>query len=168
MVEDLVSACPGLAGFALQPVPLGPVCVDVLAPNMREATSLCCRKSAPLWGDFGGAEPAKCLTTGDIAKQAVFLGGRLLANMKATFVPSWGSRTLLLEGIVLELIGEPVVENRTFDELVGLQDARGTLILHVGLQYLKPFRPTFLVVVPGEASPDDPSRRGPQVRPGEK
>ena len=36
MVEDLVSACPGLAGFALQ---LGPVnCVDVLAPNMESVT----------------------------------------------------------------------------------------------------------------------------------
>ena len=74
MVEDLVSACLGLAGFALQPVPL------VLVPNMesvtravawpmpmpgrrtcrrawrrigREATSLCCRKSAPLWVTSG-------------------------------------------------------------------------------------------------------------------
>ena len=67
--------------------------------------------------------------------------------MKATFAPSSGSRTLLLEGrIVLELIGEPMVENRSFDELVDLQDAYDTLILHVGLQCLKSFRPTSLVV----------------------
>ena len=117
-------------------------------------------------GDLGGAGLAKCLTgvclfTGDIAKQAVFLGGRLLANMKATFAPSSGSRTLLLEGrIVLELIREPMVENRSFDELVDLQDVYDTLILHVGLQYLKPFRPTFSVVVPGEAGPEIPASAG--------
>ena len=117
MVENLISACPGLAGFALQPVPLGPVsCVDVLAPNMESVTravawahanarktnlSLCLEENwarghqpvlqekFPSLGDLGGAKPAKCLTgvclcTGDIAKQAVFLGGRLLANMMAT------------------------------------------------------------------------------------
>ena len=84
-------------------------------------------------------EPAKWR---DIAKQAVFLGGRLLANMKATFAASSGSRTLLREGrSVLELIAERMVENRSFDELVDLQDAYDTLILHVGLQYVKPFRP---------------------------
>ena len=104
---------------------------------------------------------------GEIAKQAVSLGGRLLTNMKATFAPSSGSCTLLLEGyIVLELIGEPIVENPSFDELVDSQDTDDTLILHLGLQYLLPFRPTFQVVVP-EAGPEIPSRRRPQVRPGE-
>ena len=129
-VEDVVSACPGLAGFALQPVPLGPVnCVDVLAPNMESVTravawaranarktslSTCLEENqarshqpvlqekCPSLGDLGSAEPAKyltgaCLCTGDTAKQGVFLGGRLLANVKATFAPSSGSRTLLLE-----------------------------------------------------------------------
>ena len=44
--------------------------------------------------------------------------------MKATFAPPSGSRALLLDGcIVLELFGEPVAENRSFDELVDLQDA---------------------------------------------
>ena len=120
------------------------------------------QEKCPSLGDLGGSEPAKCLAgvclcTWGIAKQAMFLGGRLLANMKATFAPSSGSRTLLLEGrIVLELIGEPMVENRRFDELVDLQD-----------QYLLPFRATFFVVVPGEASPEIPAG-GPQVRPGEK
>ena len=75
----------------------------------------------------------------------VFLGGRLLAKMQATFAPSSGSRTLLLEGrIVLELIGEPMVENHSFDELVDLQDAYDTLILHVGLHVYEAFSPDFL------------------------
>ena len=68
---------------------------------------------------------------------------------------------------MLELTGEPMVEKRSFGRAGDLQDAYDTLILHVGLLYLKPFRPTFLVVVPGGKS-RDPSRREPQVRPGEK
>ena len=160
----------------LQPVPLGPVsCVDVLAPNMVSVTravawahanakqtnlSTCLQEKCPSLGDPGGAEPVKCLTgvslcTGDVGKQAVFLGGRLLATMMATYAPSPGSRTLLHDGrIVLDFIGEPMVENRSFDEVVDLQDAYDTLILHVGLQNLKPFRTTFLVGVPGKTSPE--------------
>ena len=61
---------------------------------------------------------------------------------------------------MLESTGEPTVENRSFDELVDSQDAYDTLILHVGLQYLKPFRLTFLVVVPGEARPEIPAGAG--------
>ena len=61
---------------------------------------------------------------------------------------------------MLEFIGEPMVENRSFDELVDLREAYDTLILHVGLQYLKPFRPTSSVVVPGEASPEIPAGAG--------
>ena len=52
------------------------------------------------------------------------------------------------------------MENRSFDELVDLQDAYDTLILHVGLQCLKPFRRTFLVVV----IPAGAGRRNVQVK----
>ena len=89
MVEDLVSACPGLAGFALQPVPLGPAnCVDVLVPNMESVTravawahvnarttnlSTCLEENwarghqpsllekCPSLGDFEGTEPCEVL-----------------------------------------------------------------------------------------------------------
>ena len=148
------------------PMPGRRTCRRAWRRSGREATSLCCSHKCTSLGDLVSAEPAKCLTgvclcTGDIAKQAVFLGCRLLANMKTTFAPSSGSRTLLLEGrTVLELIGKPMVDNRSFDELVYLQDAYDTLILHAGLQYLKPCRPTFLVVMPGEGGPEIPAGAG--------
>lgn len=111
-------------------------------------------------------EPSACYAAGVCicsGKGLVLAGmvGGFVARMKAAFPPQSDARRLLLEGhIVAHLVGEPDTED--YEELIALdeEEAFQSTFLHIGLMYLKPFRPTFLTVAPVENSSEAPGNNG--------
>lgn len=84
-----------------------------------------------------------------------------LRAMKAAFPKDGPDRKCLLEGfVVLRLTGRPRDDN--LDALVELDDPVKETWLHVGLQYLSPYRPTFHEVLPAQAPPEE-RQGGPEM-----
>lgn len=74
-----------------------------------------------------------------------FFGSRLLGTLKAACPPDSGNRALLVGCCIgLMLIGVPVPEAGSASSEVGVHTTSEAIaFVHVSLQYLSPFRPTF-------------------------
>lgn len=97
-----------------------------------------------------------CSEAGRKVKQ---VGNRLLVHMRRLFSTKSGHRQKLLEGfIVLRVTGEPGTDD--MEQILGEDDVFGEVFLHIGLQYLKPFRPTFLEVSATEAGKEIAAQDG--------
>ena len=110
----------------------------------------------------------RCVTCGECVcgpetKQIWTLGNKVLAQLKTVFKYSAGDRKMLSDGVVFVCFTweRPVDEGIGADEgdIVPLPQV-GVQWVHVGLQYLAPYRPTFLAMVErdwdvGEVMPDE-------------
>lgn len=101
------------------------------APNPAARSSECC-------------SAGMCLCTGAGLKVRQ-IADAFLRHMKTTFPKDTDFRRKLLDAnIVVRIVGEPLVDDN--EQIVGMENAFGEVFFHVGLQYLSPFRPTFLKV----------------------
>lgn len=83
-----------------------------------------------------------CSEQGKIVKE---LGCLFLALMRRTFPNHSEEKALLVSGsIVVRFSGAPSSED--YDAILADPAAFGELVLHIGLQYLNPYRPTFMKV----------------------
>lgn len=97
-----------------------------------------------------------CSTEGKALKQ---VGDKLLKHMRERFKPKSKDRGLLLDGfVVLRIVGGPDTDD--YETLLGPGGDICEVLLHVGLHYLKPFRPTFLELVCAEAGNEMPASNG--------
>lgn len=73
------------------------------------------------------------------------IGAAFLRKMKRLFAKPTGRYDMLLEGrIVVRIDGAPATEDYT--EIMQMEQPFATECYHIGLQYLKPYRPAFLKV----------------------
>lgn len=64
-------------------------------------------------------------------------------QLKKTFAKA-DQKTLLDGGVVVRIVGEPDTED--LEEILAMERPCHEELYHIGLQYLKPYRPTFLRV----------------------
>lgn len=172
LIEELRQQAPGLEACELQAVPGPCPCVEVQPPDFEKITDAVAWAQAnaknlgasleAAWKQAHRPVSAKasandgaphadevtspcliagmCICSGGGRKTAQ-IAATLLANMKRMFPVNSRGRKLLLEGfIVLKLTGEP---NDDYEAALADEGGFVQTYLHVGLMYLKPFRPTF-------------------------
>lgn len=186
LVAQLQKAMPKLDGLDLRPVPGPCACVEVLPPTpetvfnavawsqQNQATDIGSQLEAE-WqrlhlavehedtpdlpteeiGASACAAAGLCLCT-DNGRRVRRLTAALDVHMRKRFPPNSEARNLLLEGfVVMCLTGEPSAED--YEDVVMADDsAFVTAYFHVGLHYLRPFRPTMMaldIVDSGDEAP---------------
>lgn len=115
------------------------------ATETDKKATLCCNAGTCL-----------CSTEGQRTKR---IGQRLLAYMRRAFPVGSEKRAQLLDGhVVLSIMWEP--DTTDFDTIIEAEEPFGEMLLHIGLQYLQPFRPTFLKMEHAEAGQEMPAIDG--------
>lgn len=111
-----------------------------LPPNVSESVSKC-------------YTAGMCLCSGSGIKLDAIASG-FLRLMKRVFPKSSEHYTTLLNGgVVVRISGEP--DSDDLDAVVAMECPFPDEFYHIGLQYLKPYRPTFLRVVAEEGGEED-------------